>query len=95
MVVVIVLCTEVDLPYNGGLVSGPHGECVPVDVLQEGAAVLGQAVDEATGQRGGHLEKLIGVEQRRHRGVQPTRINRSREFSTVILGISEVLGAKF
>lgn len=70
---------KVFLSYGGGLVSGPQGECVPVDVLQEGAAVLRQAVDEAAGQTSGHLKKLIGVEQRRHRRVQSTRTKHSRE----------------
>lgn len=40
-------------------------------ILQEGGAVLRQAVDEAGGQRRGHLQKLMGVEERRHRRVQP------------------------
>lgn len=33
--------------------------------------MLRQAVDEAGGQRRGHLQKLMGVEERRHGGVQP------------------------
>lgn len=51
-------------------VSGPQAEGVPADLLQEGGAVLGQAVDEGAGQGGGHLQELIGVEERSHRGVQ-------------------------
>lgn len=62
-----------------------------MDVLQEGGAVLCQAVDEAGGQRGGHLQKLIGVEERRHRRVQsatakqgrPTILNSDFTYSTV------------
>lgn len=58
------------LPHHGGYVSGPHAERVPLDVLQEWRAVLGQAVDEGAGQGGGHLQKLIRVEERSHCGVQ-------------------------
>lgn len=79
MLAVIALGTQVVLPHSGGLVPGPHGQCVPVEVQQEAGAVLGQAVDEAAGQRGGHLEKLIGEEQRRHRRVQSAGIKHSRE----------------
>ena len=54
-------------------VSGPHGERVPVDVVKEGGAMFSQAVDELTGQGGGELEELIGIEERSHCGVQTNR----------------------
>jgi len=44
-----------------------------VQVVQEGGAVLPEAVHEAALQRGGHLEELIGVEERRHGGVETGR----------------------
>lgn len=53
-----------------------------MDVLQEGSAVLCQAVDEGGGQGGGHLQKLIGVEERRHRRVQSATAKQSRGNET-------------
>lgn len=52
-----------------------------MDVLQEGVAVLCQAVDEGGGQGGGHLQKLIGVEERRHRRVQSATAKKQRRGS--------------
>lgn len=56
--------------YRGRNISGPHGQCVPLDVVQKGGAVFTQAINELTGQGGGELEELISVEERRHCGVQ-------------------------
>lgn len=44
-----------------------------MDIMQKGGAVLGQAVNEPTRQGGGHLEKLIRIEERSHCGVQTNR----------------------
>lgn len=41
--------------------------------MQEGGAVLAQAVNELTRQGGGELEKLIRIEERSHCGVQTDR----------------------
>ena len=41
-----------------------------MDVMQEGGAVLPQAVDEAAGQGAGELDELIRVEERSHCGVK-------------------------
>lgn len=57
-------------PYHRGDISGPHGEGVPMDIMEEWRAMLSQAVDEGAGQGGGHLEELIRVEERSHCGVQ-------------------------
>lgn len=62
--------TETGLSYHGGHVSGPHGERVPVHVVQEGGPMLSQPVDELTLQGGGELEELIREEERSHCGVQ-------------------------
>ena len=56
--------------YHGRHVSGPHGQGGPMDVMQEGGAVLPQAVDEAAGQGAGELDELIRVEERSHCGVK-------------------------
>lgn len=60
---------QVNRFYHRRHVSGPHGECVPVDIMQEGGAVLPEAIDELAGQGSGELEKLIRVEQRSYRCV--------------------------
>lgn len=41
--------------------------------MQEGGAMFPEAVDELTGQRGGELEELVGVEERSLGGVQTNR----------------------
>ena len=62
-----------EFPYHRRHISGPHGECVPVHIMQKGGAVLTQAVNELTLQGGGELEKLIRIEERSHCGVQTSR----------------------
>lgn len=69
-------------PYHGRDVSGPQAQGGPLDVLQEGRAVLGQAVEEGAGQGGGHLQELIGVEERSHGGVQPGESSRGGEHAS-------------
>lgn len=44
--------------------------------------MLCQAVDEGGGQGGGHLQKLIGVEERRHRRVQSATAKQRRGNET-------------
>lgn len=56
--------------HHGRDVSGPQAEGLPLDVLQERGAVLGQAVDEGARQGGGHLQELVCVEERGHCGVE-------------------------
>lgn len=51
--------------------------------MQEGGAVLAQAVNELTRQGGGELEKLIRIEERSHCGVQTNKqetIERGHRF---------------
>lgn len=64
--------------YHGGDISGPHGEGVPVEVMQKGGTVLPQAINELSGQGGGKLKELIRIEERGYRSVQ-TKIKKSRE----------------
>lgn len=65
--------TQTGISYHGRHISGPHGECVPVDIKQKAGAVLSQAINVPARQRGGHLEKLVRVEEWSHCGVQTNR----------------------
>lgn len=57
--------------YRGGHITGPEGEGVPVEAVQQSAAVLPQPIQEPGGQRGGDLQELIGEDQGSHGGVEP------------------------
>lgn len=69
------------LPYRRRHVSGPHGESVPVDIMEESGAVFAQAVDELTGEGGGQLQELISVEEGSHGGVQTKMKKAGRPLS--------------
>ena len=56
--------------YHGRHIPGPHGECVPLDIMQKGGTMLTQAINVPSGQGGGELKKLIRIEERSHSGVQ-------------------------
>lgn len=57
--------------YRGRDVACPQGEGVPVQAVQEAAAVLPQPVQEPGWERCGYLEKLVSEDQGGHSGVEP------------------------
>lgn len=59
--------------YHRGHIPGPHGECVPVDIMKKGGAVFTQSVNKLTGQGSGELEELVRIKERSHGGVQTNR----------------------
>lgn len=92
----VCLQRRAEAPYHRRDVSGPQAERVPPDVLQEGGAVLGQAVDEGARQGGGHLQELVRVEERSHRGVQPghSRTGGIRAGAQALWGPGSSLGPR-